>query len=146
MLTFPRKVRVTRRTERNEAQNLAERARKYVAQMPPAVSGQGGHAATFAAAVVLIHGFDLPESVAWEILCGFNSRCSPPWSESELRHKLESAGKLTRHSKPSGHLRGGNDRPKYFPNPKEPEREAWEVKPESLPSKHPDAQTRPQHR
>jgi len=29
---------------------------------------------------------------------------SPPWSEAELRHKLDDAGRLDRHPKPKGHL------------------------------------------
>jgi hypothetical protein len=36
----------------------------------------------------------------------FNARCDPLWSEKELEHKLDSAGKVTRHSKPRGHLLG----------------------------------------
>ena len=49
-------------------------------------------------------GLLCPKSKAWPILCEYSSRCSPPWSESELRHKMESAGKLTRHPHPRGHL------------------------------------------
>jgi hypothetical protein len=85
---------------------LFDRARGYVAAMPEAISGQGGHQATFAVAVALIHGFALSDDQAWSILCEYNSRCSPPWRESELRHKLEDAGKLTRHPQPRGHLSG----------------------------------------
>jgi hypothetical protein len=56
--------------------------------------------------VALVHGFALSEEQAWPILCDYSSRCSPPWSEGELRHKMESAGKLTRHPHPRGHLSG----------------------------------------
>ena len=83
---------------------LASRAQAYVEAMPPAVSGDGGHDATFAVARTLVHGFGLPESDAWPILCAYNERCLPPWSEAELRHKLEDAGKLTRPAKAKGHL------------------------------------------
>jgi hypothetical protein len=51
MLTSSRKVRPSKRTERNEAQTLAEWAKRYVERMPAAISGQGGHGATFAVAI-----------------------------------------------------------------------------------------------
>lgn len=70
---------------------LMERARRYVASMPAAISGSGGHNATFAAACALIKGFGLSVEEARPILHEFNARCSPPWSASELEHKLRSA-------------------------------------------------------
>ncbi len=71
-----------------------ERARRYLAALPPAVSGSGGHAATWAAALALVRGFELPPEVAFEVLaCEYNPRCEPPWSERELRHKVESAAR-----------------------------------------------------
>lgn len=79
--------------------------------MPAAVSGQNGHQATFAAAAALVHGFALTEAEAWPILSEHNARCSPPWSEAELRHKLASAQTLSRHPKPKGHL-AGEERPR----------------------------------
>ena len=56
-----------------------------------AVSGQGGHGATWRVTVALIRGFDLGEDLAFELLCDFSARCEPPWSERELRHKVASA-------------------------------------------------------
>ena len=44
---------------------LFDRARGYVAAMPAAISGQGGHQATFNVAVALIHGFALSDEQAW---------------------------------------------------------------------------------
>jgi hypothetical protein len=85
---------------------LTERAGAYVAAMPPAISGQGGHQATFAVASALVHGFALYEEQAWPIMCEYNARCSPPWSETELRHKLVDAFNLTRHPQPRGYLSG----------------------------------------
>jgi hypothetical protein len=87
-----------------------DRARAYVAKMPPAVSGQGGHDATFAVAKATIHDFALSESEAWQILCEYNGRCSPPWSERELRHKVESVKSLTRAKRERGAL-ANNNRP-----------------------------------
>jgi hypothetical protein len=114
------------RVERCGAQSVADRARKYIAQMPSAVSGQGGHDATFAVAMALIHGFALSETNAWPILLKYNARCLPPWSERELRHKLSEAGKLSCPSKPRGHLLGGAEPlNKHFPIPPKAERATW---------------------
>ena len=71
--------------------DLIERASKYVAKMPPAVSGAGGHKATFHVACVLVQGFGLSPEQAYPLLADFNALCSPPWSEKELRHKLRGA-------------------------------------------------------
>ena len=144
MLTFPRKVQVVERVRRSEAQNLADRVRRYVEKMPAAISGSGGHDATFAVARTLIHGFALPEAVAWPILCEYNARCQPPWSERELRHKLADAGKLTKPIKPRGHLLGSEDSPKtFFPAPPKPEVMPWPVKIKPLPSKGPQPGSAP---
>jgi hypothetical protein len=67
-----------------------QRARAYVAQMPSAVSGAGGHDQTFSVACKLVE-FGLPRDEAWPLLVEYNQRCAPAWSESELRHKLEDA-------------------------------------------------------
>lgn len=64
------------------------RARAYLAAMPPAVSGNGGHAATFKAALALTWGFGLNDATALPLLEEFNARCSPPWTVEELEHKL----------------------------------------------------------
>lgn len=82
----------------------SRRAQAYAARIPAAVSGAGGHNQTFSAAVALVHGFGLTESDAWPILQRYNSRCTPPWSEAELRHKLTSATQLTHHSRERGYL------------------------------------------
>lgn len=69
---------------------LLERARAYVAKCPPAISGAGGHDRTFAIACALIR-FGLSAGEAWKVLCEFNARCVPPWTERELKHKLVDA-------------------------------------------------------
>lgn len=72
--------------------DLVARARAYVATMPPAIAGSGGHNATFAVARKLVQDFALPEHEAWAILVEYNlSSCQPAWTERELRHKFESA-------------------------------------------------------
>ncbi len=73
-----------------------ERAARYLAKLPAAVAGQGGSAATFAAACRLVE-FGLAEGEAWPVLTEWNqTHCQPPWSEGELRHKLADAFKATR--------------------------------------------------
>lgn len=83
-----------------------DRARRYVAKLPDAISGAGGHNATFAAACALVKGFDLSPEEAWPILEEFNQRARPPWSEAEMRHKLRSADG-TYDDKPRGYLLRG---------------------------------------
>jgi hypothetical protein len=72
-----------------------ERARAYVAKMPGAVSGDGGHDATFSTACKIV-SFGLSWDDAWTLLRDYNSRCEPMWSESQLRHKLEDAFRCVR--------------------------------------------------
>lgn len=79
------------------------RAVKYVATLPGAVSGSGGHTATFHAVCTVMFGFDLDESTTLSIIASeYNTRCDPPWSERELQHKVSSAGKLS--NRPRGYL------------------------------------------
>jgi hypothetical protein len=67
------------------------RARAYIAKLPLAIAGQRGHKATFVAACRLVE-FGLPGAAAWQLLCEWNqTHCQPPWTESELRHKLAAA-------------------------------------------------------
>lgn len=83
--------------------NTIDRARAYVAKIPPACSGNGGHNRTFHVACILVHGFALNDGDAMSVLLEYNQRCQPPWKESELRHKLKEAIK-SRSSKPVGYL------------------------------------------
>ena len=85
--------------------SIKQKANQYISKMSPAISGHGGHQTTFNVAVALCHGFALTEEDAWPLLPEYNKRCEPPWSEEELRHKLEDANKLDRHSQPRGYLR-----------------------------------------
>jgi hypothetical protein len=86
--------------------SVIERARRYVAKLSPAVSGQGGHGATFHVAAVLVHGFALGEADAQALLREYNARCLPPWSEGELVHKVQSAA-TAEHILPRGYLLNG---------------------------------------
>ena len=71
--------------------SVMQRAAKYVAQIPPAISGQRGHDVTFHVACVLALGFELDEAEAMSVIRDWNASCEPPWSEIELLHKVQSA-------------------------------------------------------
>lgn len=88
--------------------SIEERVRRYVAAMPPAVSGSGGHNALFNVVRALIHGFGLTPAEARPFVEDYNQRCEPPWSEGEVAHKLRSVDGLS--SKyPRGYLRNEGD-------------------------------------
>jgi hypothetical protein len=86
----PPPPRPTRSPARRAPTSQFARASVYVAAMPEAISGSGGHTATFLVACKLID-FGLNDSEAWTILLDYNARCKPPWSERELQHKLNNA-------------------------------------------------------
>jgi hypothetical protein len=71
---------------------VQRRARRYIAHIPPAVAGQGGDRLTYKVACRLVLGFALGTDEALPLLQEYSQRCSPPWSEAELLHKLERAG------------------------------------------------------
>lgn len=78
------------------------RASAYLAKLPPALSGSGGHQATWAAALALVRGFDLDTGSALYLLeREYNPRCEPPWTRRELEHKVTSA---ERANLPRGYL------------------------------------------
>ena len=74
---------------------VEERIRRYVAAMPAAISGSGGHDALFNVVRALIHGFGLTPEEARSFVEDYNQRCDPPWSEGEISHKLRSVDGLT---------------------------------------------------
>lgn len=74
-----------------------ERALAHIMKMSFSIQGSGGDRDAFAVARALICDFKLPETIAFPIMAHWNTKCSPPWSEGELRHKLRSAGR-NRHS------------------------------------------------
>jgi len=79
-------------------------ARAYLAKLPSAISGQGGHPATYRAASILANGFDLGWDDAWSLLQEWNAtHCSPPWGERDLKHKLNDAY-VKPHERPKGWL------------------------------------------
>jgi hypothetical protein len=84
--------RNTKRSSNSSApRGVVERARKYLAKLPPAVSRQGGHDATFRAACAMVRGFGLDRDDVLKLLRQWNETCQPPWSERELEHKVDDA-------------------------------------------------------
>lgn len=72
--------------------NALARARRYLARVDPAVSGQGGHLRTFTTALKLIGHFGLSEEETyWLMKLDYNAFCEPPWSDYELKHKVKDA-------------------------------------------------------
>lgn len=99
----PARVQTTKRRNLTPA-DVERRAVAYLAKTPPAISGQGGHRVTYAAATVLVHGFELdPERALSILLEHYNPRCDPPWTEKELRHKCDDAATKP-HDRPRGWL------------------------------------------
>lgn len=74
-----------------DRRHLVARARAYLACIPGAVSGQGGHNATFRVACILVKRFQLTDREAWPLLLEWNQKCEPPWSERDLLHKISDA-------------------------------------------------------
>lgn len=68
-----------------------ERARAYVARMPGAISGSGGHSAAMRVARACATGFGLSEAEIVDVMGEWSQRCSPPWSQKELLHKAKEA-------------------------------------------------------
>jgi putative DNA primase/helicase len=69
-----------------------ERARKYLDTINPAISGQRGHDTLFRAACMIGPGFDLLPDVAFQLVRDhYNHRCQPPWSDNDIRHKIDDA-------------------------------------------------------
>lgn len=92
------------RTPADDYPKIAERAAKYLRALPAAISGSGGHNATYYAATALVHGFALTRMDALLLLkTVFNPRCKPPWSERELEHKVREAA-TREHKYPYGWL------------------------------------------
>lgn len=68
--------------------DILNRALAYLAAMPSAVSGQGGHKTTIKTALKIVRGFNIPPGNAFSLLQTWNQRCLPPWSDHELWHKV----------------------------------------------------------
>jgi hypothetical protein len=85
--------------------DVERRALAYLARLPEAVSGQGGHSRLYYAARAMVYGFDLGRDLGFQLLRNhYNPRCNPPWPDADLQHKVHDADS-TMFSKPRGWLR-----------------------------------------
>lgn len=75
---------------------VVERAKRYLASVPPAIAGQHGDVHTFRVCCRLTRGFALNDDQALAVLAEWNSRCRPPWSPEELLDKLRRAARYGR--------------------------------------------------
>ena len=73
-----------------------ERARMYLALLPPAIAGQHGDVHTFRVCCRLVRGFVLSDDEALTLLTDWNARCQPPWAERDLIDKLARARRYGR--------------------------------------------------
>lgn len=86
--------------------DLTMRVSEYLAKCEPAISGQRGHDRTIAVVGIVVRGFGLSHDDAYAMLQPWNCRCDPPWSERELRHKIDDALRTPDPGgRPSGWLR-----------------------------------------
>lgn len=82
--------------------SIVDRARAYLAAIPLAVSENAGGRRTYEVACHLVRGFALSIHDAFPLIAEWNQSCVPPWTDSELMHKLESA--LSCSNEPMGGL------------------------------------------
>lgn len=75
------------------ADMVRDRARAYLGTIPGAVAGQRGHDRTFYVAGRLVRGYGYDPDAAYPLFAEWNQKCDPPWSEHDLRRKLEQAAR-----------------------------------------------------
>jgi hypothetical protein len=75
---------------------IVERARRYLASVPPAIAGQHGDVHTFRICCRIVRGFALNDDQALHALEEWNARCQPPWPPEELLDKLHRAARYGR--------------------------------------------------
>jgi len=90
----PQRLRLTKPPNFNLA--TFERAKRYLASVPPAIAGQHGDVHTFRVCCRLTRGFALTADQALTALAEWNVRCQPPWSPEELLEKLRRAARYGR--------------------------------------------------
>ena len=77
-------------------QDVFNRMRQHVSTTPGAIAGEHGHDVTFRMACDLLRGFGkVSIQQVMPIFKDWNAKCSPPWSDEELQHKLEDATNTT---------------------------------------------------
>lgn len=66
-------------------------AKAYLDRMDAAIQGKGGDRQTYIAACCLVEGFGYSPEDALPLMQHYNTKCEPPWDDSDLEHKLEQA-------------------------------------------------------
>jgi hypothetical protein len=94
--TSPRSQSLHTRGPREFDLPVIERAKRYMASVPPAIAGQHGDVHTFRFCCRLTRGFALDDEQALHVLSEWNTRCEPPWSPAELLDKLHRAARYGR--------------------------------------------------
>ena len=75
-----------------------DRAIAYLTRCPGAISGRKGHNRAFKMACKIGLEFELPPDVTFRLLWDhWNPTCEPPWTEKELRRKVDEAFKNGTH-------------------------------------------------
>lgn len=82
------------RIEPRAAANIVERARRYLAKIDGAVTGQRGGTHTFVVAQRLVHGFALDDASAFDLMKEWNAKCEPPWNDYGLKRKIREARRV----------------------------------------------------
>ena len=67
------------------------RALAYLEKCGAAIQGSAGSLTAMSVVGTVVRGFDLSANEAFSVLQPWNARCVPPWSEKELRHKIDDA-------------------------------------------------------
>jgi hypothetical protein len=96
------------------------RARLWLAQAEPAISGSGGSPLAFRIVERVVRGFDLNNDEALEALADWNSRCQPPWSTAAYAPDSDSLPRLIDRGRERGDTPTGE-----LLNAPMPERAGW---------------------
>jgi hypothetical protein len=98
------------------AQEVEDMAAEFLLEAPEAVEGKNGSDTCFKVALELVNGFDLDEETALRLLLEhYNPRCEGPWSDDELRHKVEDATRIADEGGSRGwKLQAEDMRPKIY--------------------------------
>jgi len=87
---FPHPVAINRES----FPDAIQRAQQYLATMDPSIAGEHGHDRLLKAASILVNDFCLTDGEAFDLLLSdFNPRCEPPWTEHDIRRKIDEAKK-----------------------------------------------------
>jgi len=73
---------------------IRQSAKAYALAATPAVEGHDGDRQTWLVTLVIVNGYDLSDDEALRVMSIYNERCLPPWTDKQLRHKIQCARQL----------------------------------------------------